>query len=398
MLAFVIAPFFIALLVFVYRRTLLHLKIYKIEELKLVGYLFGLILFGGFVCIILGFLLPKEFFLKRVLTQGGFYWLGFVLYFFISLFICLVVRSIIWIFRRNKGYDVMIARNITAAVIIVFTFSMSFYGIVNAHHLQVTNYEVTSNKESSLDELNVVLISDLHLGYNVGIHEMNNMVNKINEQKPDVVILAGDIFDNEYEAIENPEEIVEALKGINAKYGKFATYGNHDIEEKILVGFTFTWSSEAKEKVQADPRMNQFVKDAGFKFLYDSYELIEDSVYIYGRPDGEKINFGNKERIAAKDITNNLDKSKTIICVDHEPGELKDLAQAGVDIDLSGHTHNGQIWPGTLTINLLWDNAYGLKQINNMTSIVTSGVGLFGVNMRTGCYPEIVNLKIKFKK
>ena len=120
-------------------------------------------------------------------------------------------------------------------------------------------------------------------------------------------------------------------------------------------------------------------------------------MYIYGRPDGGKINFGNKERIAASDITKNLDKTKTIICVDHEPGELKELANAGVDIDLSGHTHNGQIWPGTLTIKLFWDNAYGLKKIDNMTSIVTSGVGLFGLNMRTGCFPEIVNINLKFK-
>ena len=75
-----------------------------------------------------------------------------------------------------------------------------------------------------------------------------------------------------------------------------------------------------------------------------------------------------------------------------------DKADAGVDLDLSGHTHNGQFWPGTITINLAWDNAYGLLKVDNMTSIVTSGVGLFGLNMRTGCFPEIVNININFNK
>lgn len=398
MLAFIIAPFFIALLVYVYKKTLMHLEMYNINKLKLVGYLFGLVLFGGLICIIVGFILPNGVIFKRILSQVGFYWLGFVLYFYISLGISLVIRNIFWLLTKGKDYNLILARNITAIFIILFTACMSLYGVVNAHNLKVTNYEIISSKQSKLDELNIVLISDLHLGYNVGLNEMQNMVEKINAQNPDVVVLAGDIFDNEFDAIENPEEIAKVLNNINAKYGKYATYGNHDIEEKILVGFTFTWSAEAKEKIQADPRMNQFVEDAGFTFLYDSYELIEDSIYIYGRPDGEKVNFGNKERIVAKDITSTLDKTKTIICVDHEPSELNELADAGVDIDLSGHTHNGQVWPGTLTIKLLWDNAYGLKQIGNMTSIVTSGVGLFGVNMRTGCYPEIVNLKIKFTK
>ena len=65
---------------------------------------------------------------------------------------------------------------------------------------------------------------------------------------------------------------------------------------------------------------------------------------------------------------------------------------------MSGHTHNGQVWPGTITIDWLWDNAYGIKQIDNMTSIVTSGVGLFGPNMRTDSIAEVVQINVEFKK
>ena len=398
MLAFVIAPFLIALLIVVFIRALKHIQTYNIPGMKVIEYAFGLLLFGGLFCVLIGFLLPIESSLKRIFTKIGFYWFGFLLYFFIALAIALLCRIIAWSFFKNRGYDVTIARNITAIFIIFFTSVISVYGIDNAHKLRVTNYEVVSNKQSSLDEMNIVLIADLHLGYNVGLDEMKDMVAKINDQNPDLVVLAGDIFDNEYEAIDEPEAIAKVLNGINAKYGKFAVYGNHDIQEKILMGFTFEWSKEAKAKVQADDRMNKFIEDSGFTLLYDSYEEIADSVYVYGRPDKEKINLGNTSRIDATEITRNLDLNKTIICIDHEPGELDELAKAGVDLDLSGHTHNGQVWPGTLTINLFWDNAYGMKKVDNMTSIVTSGVGLFGVNMRTGCYPEIVNIKLKFEK
>ena len=396
MLAFIIAPFFIALLVLVFIRTIKHINTYKLPGLKVVEYLFGLLLFGGLCSIIIGFILPTNIVLKRVFTKIGYYWLGLILYLFVGLTIALLTRVIVWIFKR-KQYNKKIARDITTIFVIAFTIIMSIYGITNAHKLRVTNYEVSVNKESKLEELNVVLIADLHLGYNVGIDEMQDMVEKINNQKPDVVVVAGDIFDNEYDALENPEILARVLSNINAKYGKYAIFGNHDIEEKILVGFTFDYSDEAKENASADERMIKFISDSDFKLLYDSYELIGDDIYIYGRPDAHKFNLGNKERKSPTSITENLDKTKTIICLDHQPGELTELANAGVDIDLSAHTHNGQIWPGTISIKWIWKNAYGLKQIGNMKSIVTSGVGLFGVNMRTGCYPEIVYIKINFK-
>lgn len=398
MLALIFAPFLTAVLIIVFRRALKNLRGYNNPILKVVEFMFGLLLFGGLICLLIGFFLPSDITLKRMFTKIGYYWLGFILYFFIGLLLALLIRLTIWLFTRSKGYKVRLARKLTVLFVAIFTIIMSVYGVYNAHKLRITNYEVNISKNSSLKEMNVVLISDLHLGFNVGIDEMKDMVDKINSLNPDLVILAGDIFDNEYNAVEEPKLMSQILKNIKSKYGNYAILGNHDIEEKILLGFTFNLSEEAKEKAKADDRMIEFISDSGFDLLYDSYVLIDNSVYVYGRPDMHKINFGNKTRIDASNITKDLDINKTIICVDHQPGDIDKLANAGVDIDLSGHTHNGQIWPGTISINWFWKNAYGLKQFDNMTSIVTSGVGLFGVNMRTGCYPEIVNIKINFKK
>ena len=83
--------------------------------------------------------------------------------------------------------------------------------------------------------------------------------------------------------------------------------------------------------------------------------------------------------------------------IDHEPGELQELADAGVDADLCGHTHDGQLFPGNLTIKLMWENACGYLKKGDMHSIVTSGVGLFGPNMRVGTKSEISDLMMHFK-
>lgn len=395
MLAFIIAPFFIALLIFVFLRFVKYIKAYNIKGLLVLNHIFALIMFGGLCFVVTGFLLPQNVGFKRYFVQIGYYWFGFVLYFMVGLLICVIIRSIIWLFIKNK-YDKVIARGLTSVFVIVFTITMCTYGIINAHNLKITTYDITSNKKSSLDKLNIVLISDLHIGYNDRLKEIQDMVNKINLLNPNVVLFAGDMFDNSYEAIQNPDEISKLLNSINTKYGKYAIYGNHDTQENLLMGFSFDWSKDLKP--EADERMIKFIEDSGFKLLYDSYALIENSVYVYGRPDRQKINLGNNTRIEASKITEKLNIDKTIICLDHQPAELEELARAGVDIDLCGHTHNGQVWPGTITIDWFWKNAYGYQQIENMHSIVTSGVGLYGINMRTGCSAEIVNINLKFNK
>ena len=199
----------------------------------------------------------------------------------------------------------------------------------------------------------MVLIADLHLGYNIGCRQMEQLVEKINAQDPDLVVVAGDIFDNEYEALEDPDRLAEMLRGIQSIYGVYACYGNHDILEKILAGFTFG----GKEKKESSVKMDEFLEKAGITLLRDEYVLIDDSFYLYGRPDYERPGRGIDERKSAQEITADMDLSLPVLVIDHEPGELQELADAGVDADLCGHTHDGQLFPGNLTIKLMWENA-----------------------------------------
>lgn len=387
-LAFAIPAYI--LLIFIFYKQVRYINKY-FRGSKLLIALSAIYLLISPLSIPAAFFSPRGTLLRRILSNIGNYWMGFNLHFVMAMGVCFLIRLIVKLVKKDK-YNLRLAQKITNVAVVSFTILMSVYGIVNAQNLKVTTYDVTVDKSSKQDELNVVLIADLHLGYSVGVKQMERMVNKINELQPDVVVVAGDIFDNEFSAIYNPVRLAEILRGINSKYGVYAVYGNHDIEEDILCGFTF--SDDDVTQVTSIKEMDDFIENCGFTFLYDEAILINDDFYIYGRPDEERPNFGNDSRLEAEKITEGLDLSKLIICADHEPHDQKKLSAAGVDVDLNGHTHAGQLFPGNIIINFFWDIAYGYKNFDGMHNIVTSGVGLFGPNMRTFTKAEIAQVKI----
>ena len=142
--------------------------------------------------------------------------------------------------------------------------------------------------------------------------------------------------------------------------------------------------------------MDAFLTEAGIQLLQDEAVLINGQVWLYGRPDAKKPGRGIATRRTPQQITEQLGTDKPILVLDHEPSELAELADAGVDVDLCGHTHDGQLFPGNLTIQLFWENAYGYSRKDAMQVIVTSGVGLFGPNMRVGTKAEICPITLRF--
>ncbi len=283
---------------------------------------------------------------------------------------------------------------ITGSVVMILVIAMSTYGVLHAQKLKKTVYEVDIAKDGGkIDQLNVALVADLHLGYNVGVKQVERMVTMINEMQPDIVCIAGDIFDNDYDALDDPERLKQLLRSIQTKYGVYACYGNHDIKESLLAGFQVTHS----DKKVSDDRMDQFLADANIRLLNDETILIDESFYLIGRLDYKNPGKTADIRKTPEQLTQNLDKTKPILVMDHEPAELEEMADAGVDVDLSGHTHDGQIFPGNLTIHLFWENAYGYMQKGAMHSIVTSGAGLWGPNMRIGTDAEVVQVRINME-
>lgn len=199
-------------------------------------------------------------------------------------------------------------------------------------------------------------------------------------------MIAGDIFDNEYDAIYEPDRVADLLAGLKSRYGTYACYGNHDLDEKILAGFTF----ETKEERIADRRFGEFLDRAKIHLLEDDVVCIDDAFYLAGRkrsrPDPQ--NAGDTRHAVRTAYRTGPVASSFVI--DHQPSELTELAEAGADLDLGGHTHDGQLFPGNILTGLMWENACGMKKVGDMYSIVTSGVGLWGPPMRIGTKAEVV--------
>lgn len=345
--------------------------------------------------ILTGFLLPHCF-LERLLKRIGNYWYGVTLYTALTIMTADIIRNILKRCRFVNKEKLHSRKTFvtSGAVCLIIIAATSLYGVINARIIRTTSYEITVDKPYASRQLNIVLAADLHMGYNIGRSHIRQMVDKINACNPDLVVIAGDIFDNDYDALDNPEELIEILSGIKSKYGVYACYGNHDIKEKVLAGFTF---KNKNEKPVSDSRMDEFLEKAGIKLLKDEYVLIDDSFYLYGRPDAERPGRDITVRKTPEEIVSQLDTSKPIIVIDHEPKELSELSAAGVDIDLCGHTHDGQLFPLNIINGIIWENPCGFLKKGNMSNIVTSGVGLYGPFMRVGTIPEICSIKVNFR-
>lgn len=344
--------------------------------------------------LLFAFLLPASEFQVLVKRISN-YWLGTFLYLLMFIAVADILRLILKqitgkiheFFFCKAGY-VFVGLLLTALIC-----GISAYGILHSKHVKVTPYDITVEKScAGHDSLKIVLAADLHLGYSVDDRQMQRMVKKINAQNADLVVFAGDVFDNEYEAVQNPDKIAKTLSTIQSTYGSYAVFGNHDVTERLLGGFSVT----SKGNEVRDPRFESFLKDADITLLYDEVTCIDNAFYLVGRKDIQKPGDGTTNRKTIEELLSNVDKTKPVFVLEHQPKQLEELDNAGVDMQLCGHTHDGQIFPGNLTVKLFWENPCGYLKKGNLNSIVTSGVGVWGPAMRVGTDSEICTITVHF--
>lgn len=348
--------------------------------------------------LLTGLLIKNPKSLHRMLKITGNYFLGIFLYTLVIILLADFGRILLKYVFHASWIHSRTAFTVAGAICALLILLLSACGIFHAKYIKTTSYDVIINKTiPERTSMKVVLLADTHFGYNAGVLHARELVRKINKQKPDLVCIAGDIFDNEYDAIRNPEKLEKTLRGIKSTYGVYACWGNHDLNEEILAGFTFKHKDGDLSDIK-DPRMKKFLKDSNIHILEDESVLINDQFYVIGRKDASLTEKIHETRKAPAQLTEKLDRDKPIIMIDHQPKELQELADAGVDLDLCGHTHDGQTFPGNFTIKLMWENPCGLLSKDNMTNITTSGAGVWGPAMRIGTDSEICSINIQLKK
>ena len=367
-------------------------EVFKLKRFK-ISYAIVMGLLGSLP--IIAFYLQREGTQRHILYFSS-HWFG--IFFYIVFYVAMadLVWLVLKLVKKDPKEHFVRSRFIFRGglVVIALIVATSTYGFINMRDIKTKNYAVTIAKSTpGRDGLRIALVADQHLGYTIGVRDMQKMVEKINEANPDVVCFSGDIFNNNFDALDDAQGILEAFSSIKSTYGVYSCWGNHDVEEPLFSGFSVDKRSEAIR----DPRMEEFLKSAGFHLLEDNDMLINDEFYIVGRLDYQKAGDGTNNRKSIVELTKDMDKSKPIILLDHQPREFDEIEAAGVDLDLSGHTHAGQIFPMNLTNELTWKNGYGLMEIGKLTSIVTSGIGVYGPAMRTFTDSEVVIIDVTFQ-
>lgn len=311
----------------------------------------------------------------------GAYWMGICFY----LLLWFVVPDIVLAVGRLAR---LIPSPVPAAVrfriwLLAVACAIGFagYGAWHATQIKEVRYEVKLSDPAVATPVKIAMISDLHLGAVRSEGRLEEIVERINRMKPDLIVMPGDLFNDDFEAIRNPGRASELLRQLEARYGVYASLGNHD------GGDTF-------------PRMLRFLKDSNITVLMEEHVVIDDRLVLIGRLDPSPIGgYGGIARGDTGELLAGLagiDPALPRIVLDHTPSRLSQYGDA-VDLILSGHTHRGQVFPGNLVTRLLYEVDYGHYQKDPASPhvIVTSGVGTWGMPMRVGTDCEIVEIVLE---
>jgi predicted MPP superfamily phosphohydrolase len=309
----------------------------------------------------------------------GSFWLAAFFYFFLIVLILDFLRLInYWLpFFHLITENYASLKQITALLSIGIIFLAIIFGYINACFPRIRTLNLTIPKTASINMIKILVASDIHLGTIIGKKRFCKVVNKINELNPDLILLPGDIVDEDLAPVIR-ENLGEALLHLKSKFGMFAVTGNHE----------YIGGVESAVK---------YLKEHGVTMLRDSVIKINESIYLVGREDRSIRQFNGKHRKDLSDLMEQVDKAFPIILMDHQPFGLNEANENGFDLQLSGHTHHGQLFPLNFITNAVYEKSWGYLKKGNTHIYVSCGVGTWGPPVRIGNRPEIVNIVLNFR-
>ena len=292
----------------------------------------------------------------NLLSNIGVVILHFIAAFAVTDLVALLVRKLYGTREQGKVF-VFFQKLYRCGLIPILAVALIFaYGTMNMNHIRQTAYQIKTDKVEG--SYRVVLLTDIHYDTVQSTDILKDKLLEINEQKPDIVVLGGDIVE-EGTSKEKMQEVFHLLGSIESRYGVYFIYGNHD-EQPYTNVRTFT----NEELVQA-------IEGSGIRILEDEYIEIGTDLILAGR--GNAAWGATRKRPSTEEILQGADRNRYIIMVDHQPIEAEENAAQGVDLELSGHTHAGQIWPVGLFTELAGALNYGEYTQGNCKVIVSSG-------------------------
>lgn len=256
-----------------------------------------------------------------------------------------------------------------AGAFTVLGIMIAVFAYGNWHYYQKKRVQIDLHSSIPLDKpLKFVMMSDLHIGYHNTRKDLAQWVDLVNKENPDCILIAGDIIDVSVKPVLE-EDMSAEFKRLNAPV--YACLGNHDY-------------------YAGEPNSEQFYRESGIKLLRDKSVLFNNEVVIIGRDDRT-----NPKRKNVSNLVKNASQGKFTILLDHQPYHLELAEKTGVNFQLSGHTHYGQVWPINWIEDTLYEKAYGRHQRGNTHYYITSGIGIWGGKFRIGTQSEYVVCTIR---
>ncbi len=349
---------------------------------QLLPYLRGIMLF-------LTLAYPAGRFLEKIwyspissfIHWSGAFWFAGMLYFVLIIFTLDLFRWSNMLFHfmpdklsSNYTHIKLITTYVASALVVVTV----LLGHINAWTPKIVKKTIHIHKAGGERKtLKIVAASDIHLGTIIGPRKTAKLVNTINSLKPDIILFAGDVVDEDVKPVIE-QNLGKNLLHLKAPLGVYASTGNHE------------YIGGAEEAVQ-------YLESHGINILRDETVFLDSCFYLVGREDKEKTSFTSVPRKTVRELLSPLDKQKPIILLDHQPFHLELAQEAGVDLQISGHTHHGQLWPLGYITQKIFEVSRGYKQKGNTHFYVSTGYGTWGPPVRIGNRPEILAFTLEFE-
>jgi len=332
------------------------------------------IIYEGLVALLLAGLFFEKSMplgLAKVITFTGYTFLLVAIYMFFSFFLVDIIRLANRFFHfAPAGMQVFRFWVMSVSfIVIVITLLIGNYKF---NHPEIVKLNLTVDRPLKNKEVRIVAASDIHLGNSIDIEMLRKYVQLINAQQPDIVLLVGDITDRAASPL-SEQNMKTELESIHAPLGVYAIRGNHE------------YYSGAPQEIAG------YLQSSGIHVLIDSAYLVNNSFYIIGRDDRT-----NPNRKPLAEIVKGLDPDIPKILLDHQPYHLEVAEQNGIDLQVSGHTHNGQFFPGSLMVKQLFELAHGYLKKGKTHYYVSSGLGIWGPQYRIGSQSELVDIKLNY--
>ena len=307
---------------------------------------------------------------------GGF-WLAFMLYGFIFFLLSDIILLILRIPGIVKGDSILIFRKWSFIIIISTSALLIIGGFINAIIPFTREYNITINKSAGqVKTLRIAAVSDIHLGSIIRKRSLKKMSGIIKDLKPDLVLLLGDIVDGEIGPVMRGD-LLQYFSYPDCTDGLYAITGNHEF-------------------IGGASRTIPYIESKGIRILKDEMVTLPGGIQLIGRLDKDSYRFYRKERLSLGELMNQADTTRPVILLDHQPFHLDETAKYGIDLQLSGHTHNGQMWPLNHVTAMIYELSTGYIKKRNTNFIVSSGYGLWGPRVRSGSRSEVLLINLTF--